>query len=71
MADLAPLQTQLAALQDNRAKGVSNAKLGNGEELTFRTDRELAAAISDLERRIAATQGQTINRVRFNTSKGF
>lgn len=70
MADLATLQTQLAALQDVRSKGVLKVRM-NGEEVTYRTDAELVAAISDIERRIAAAQGQSINRVRFNTSKGF
>ena len=71
MADLATLQTQLAELQDIRAGGTQRLRFSDGKEVTYRTDAELAAAISDLERRIAATQGQSINRVRFSTSKGF
>lgn len=69
MADLLTLKSQLATLQDVRAKGVLKVRM-NDEEVTYRTDAELAAAISDLERRIAATQGQTIRQVRFHTSKG-
>lgn len=69
MADLTTLQTQLAALQEVRSKGVLKVRM-NGEEVTYRTDAELVAAISDIERRIAAAQGQTIRQVRFHTSKG-
>ena len=69
MADVVTLLTQLAALQDIRASGVQSARTGDNE-VSYRSEKDLAAAISDLERRIAAAQGQTINRVRFNTSKG-
>jgi hypothetical protein len=71
MTDLATLQNQLTALQGIRAGGAQRLRFSDGKEVAYRTDAELAAAISDLERRIAATQGQSINRVRFNTSKGF
>lgn len=69
MADLATLQTQLTALQEIRASGTQTVRY-EGKEVTYRTDADIAAAIGDIERRIAAAQGQTIRQVRFHTSKG-
>lgn len=69
MADIATLQAQLDKLQDTRSKGVLRLRMGD-EDVTYRTDAELAAAISALEGRIAAAQGQTVRKVRFTSSKG-
>jgi DNA-directed RNA polymerase sigma subunit (sigma70/sigma32) len=69
MADIATLQAQLDKLQDTRSKGVLRLRMGD-EDVTYRTDAELAAAISALERRIAAAKGQTVRTVRFTSSKG-
>ncbi|WP_216641228.1 phage head-tail joining protein [Oceaniglobus roseus] len=69
MADVATMMTQLDTLRAARAKGVSKLRLGD-EEVTYRSDAEMAAAISDLESRLAAAQGRTIRTVRFATSKG-
>jgi len=69
MADVATMTAQLDTLRDARAKGIQRARMGD-EEITYRTDAEMVAAISDLESRIAAAQGRTIRTVRFTTSKG-
>ncbi|TPI16578.1 hypothetical protein [Mesorhizobium sp. B4-1-1] len=53
MATLQELQTRLDALRKVRGTGVRTVR--HGETSTeFRPDPELAAAISDLERQIAA-----------------
>lgn len=69
MADLATMTAQLSKLQDIRAKGAERVRM-NGEEVTFRSDAEIAAAIGDLESRISTMQGRTVRTVRFTTSKG-
>ena len=69
MPDLTELQTQLDGLRAVRAKGVNRLRMG-AEEVTYRTDAELLAAICDLERRIAGAQGTAIRTVRFASSKG-
>lgn len=69
MADLATMTAQLSKLQDIRAKGAERVRM-NGEEVTFHSDAEIAAAIGDLESRISTMQGRTVRTVRFTTSKG-
>jgi hypothetical protein len=69
MADIVTMAAQLEELRGWRAKGVSRLRHGE-EDVTFRSDAELAAAISDLEGRIAAAQGRSVRTVRFTTSKG-
>ena len=69
MADLAEMQAQLEALRKRRADGVAGYEV-DGHRMDFRRDSELAAAIADLESRIAATQGTAIRKVRITSSKG-
>lgn len=73
MSDTATLQQRLEALRDARAQGVSRivvqTPLGR-REMEYRTDADLAAAIADVERHLAAAQGTRINTVYFQTSKG-
>jgi hypothetical protein len=69
MADLATLQTRLDALCEARASGVLTVEV-DGQRITYRSDPELAAAIADIERRIAAAQGRRITDIRIATSKG-
>ncbi len=69
MTDIATMITQLDTLREHRAKGIQRARMGD-EEITYRTDAEMVAAISDLESRISAAQGRSIRTVRFTTSKG-
>lgn len=69
MADLASLQAQLAKLRDLRAKGVSTYTIKD-RSMTYRSDRELAAAIADLEKQIAAQAGGTVRKIRVRSTKG-
>lgn len=66
----AELQAQLDSLRAIRARAVRSVDVGD-YRTTFGTDAELAAAIADLERRIAAVSSAgPIQMVRFSTSKG-
>lgn len=69
MATLAELQADLDALRRIRNAGVARVRYDE-KETTYRTDAEIAAAIRDVEAQIAAMQGQSVNTVRFTTSKG-
>ncbi|MFN4125252.1 phage head-tail joining protein [Pannonibacter indicus] len=50
---LAELQTQAERLRALRGRGVRKVSI-DGEEVEYRSDAELAAAIADIEARIAA-----------------
>ena len=69
------MQAQLETLRSARATGTRSVEFtaGNGvsRRVEYRSDSELAAAIADLERRIAGLTGPRITTVRINTSKGF
>jgi len=70
----AELEAQLAALRRVRAQGARIVEFsgGNGvsRRVEFRSDAELASAISDLERRIALLNSSRISQVRIQSSKG-
>ncbi len=71
MAALADLQQRLEALRALRAGGEHEVHFGD-ERVVYRSDAELASAIADLERQIAAASGaQPVRMVNFSTSKGF
>lgn len=71
MTHVLELQARLEALREIRASGVREAAFGN-DRVVYRTDAELAAAIADLERRIAAaTAMRPVRTVLVSTSKGF
>lgn len=64
------------ALIRHRASGVRSVEFSGGSvsrRVEFRTDREMLAALADLERRIAAMQSprSAPTTIRFATSKGF
>lgn len=70
MASLSDLHARLEALRATRAGGA--LKIREGErEVTYRSDAELAAAIADLERQIAALTTGRVHAVRIFSSKGF
>lgn len=52
MTTVSEMQDQLANLRALRAEGVRKTRFGE-DETEFRSDAELAAAIADLESRIA------------------
>ena len=67
---LAEMQEQLADLRALRAEGVRKTRFGE-DETEYRSDSELAAAIADLERRIAAETKPSRRLVYPRTSKGY
>jgi hypothetical protein len=70
MATLAEMTDRLDRLRALRATG-RRAVESEGEKVEFRSDAELAAAITDLERQIAAQAGRPPARVVYiNSSKG-
>lgn len=70
MADLATLQARLSELERIRASGVARAKYGD-TDTAFRSDAELKAAISDIERQIKeAGSSKRMRQVRFSTRSG-
>jgi hypothetical protein len=67
---LEEMTTQLDALLAARFRGVRTVDMA-GRRVTYATDAEMAAAITDLERRIAATQeGGRKRRILTSASKG-
>lgn len=72
MATAAELQARLEKLREVRANGVRTTRFGE-DEVTFRSDAELAAAIADLERQLAeTTTGRTLPRIiNIRSNKGW
>lgn len=64
--DLERMRALLAALQEARYAGVRSLSY-DGKTITYGSDAELAAAIADLEVRIAATATGTPRRKRWGT----
>lgn len=69
MADLAQLTAWRNALMAARYQGVRTVEY-DGKRVTYATDAEMAAALADLNRQIAATGPQRISVVRIQSSKG-
>ncbi|WP_067221411.1 phage head-tail joining protein [Stappia indica] len=70
MAALSELVDRLERLRKLRSSG-RRAVDSEGEKVEYRSDAELAAAIADLERQIAAQAGKPPVRVVYiNSSKG-
>jgi hypothetical protein len=67
--DLTALQSLRDALIRARANGLREVEDQNGERIAYKSDREMAAALADVEARIAATQSGTVNVIRFQSSK--
>ncbi|MFC3057867.1 phage head-tail joining protein [Paenirhodobacter populi] len=59
------------ALLRARASGTRSVTFSDGRKVEYMTGAELAAAITDLERRIAAAASARPGSVRFSTNKGF
>lgn len=74
MTAAATLQTQLDALRNARASGVRvveyQAANGTRERVEYRSDAELAAAIADIERRLAALARPSVKTTYINSLKG-
>lgn len=70
MTTAAELQAELAGLRKARASGIRSSEYPDVGRVEYRTDAELAAAIADIERRIAAASGPPIRTVYISGSKG-
>lgn len=69
MAELAQLTAWREALLAARYAGVRTVEY-DGKRVEYRSDAEMAAALADLDRRLAATTGARVSVVRINSSKG-
>jgi len=72
-ATVEQLQAQLDSLRAVRAGGEKRVRYrgpNSEQEVEYKTDAELAAAIFDLERQINAAAGGKANTVRLFSSKG-
>lgn len=70
MTTLTELRERLARLRTSRAAGVREVQNAD-ERVVFQNDRDLGAAIADLERQIADLEGRRVHTVRVGSSKGF
>ena len=71
MASLADLQKWRDALFEARMNGLRSFRDQNGEEVTYSSDREMAAALAAVDREILAmTGGRPPSTIIFRTSKG-
>ncbi|XWN32175.1 MAG: hypothetical protein ROR55_03400 [Devosia sp.] len=69
MASAEELQGRLEALRRIRATGARSVTYADGREITFRSDKDLVAAIDDLENQIA---GRTLPRfINIRSTKGW
>jgi hypothetical protein len=74
MVDLPTLVAQRDRLAGIRAKGVKSYEIaveGSTRRMEYRSDAEIAAAIAELDRQIAAaSSGQPVRSVHITYSKG-
>jgi hypothetical protein len=69
MTDIADLEAMREALLAARFAGVRTVEY-EGRRITYSTDAEMAAALADLDRRIAAASAPRVTQVRISSSKG-
>ena len=69
MADLAQLTAWRDALMAACYRGVRTVEY-DGKRVTYATDGEMAVALADLDRKIAAAGGSRVSVVRIASSKG-
>lgn len=69
MANLDALKEQLDKLREIRAKGIHTYSIKD-RSMTYRSDRELASAIADLESQIRRAEHRTVSKVRIRSTKG-
>ena len=67
--NLTDLEAMRDALLRARAAGVRKAAV-DGKEISYQDDESMAAALADLERRIAAITGSRPATIRFSATKG-
>ncbi len=69
MADLTQLEAWRDALMRARYASTRTVEY-DGRRVSYATDAEMATALADLERRIAAARGGRVTQVRINSTKG-
>lgn len=69
MATLAQLNAWRDALMAARYQGIRTVEYEN-RRVTYATDAEMATALADLDRKIAATEQSRVSVVRIASSKG-
>jgi hypothetical protein len=69
MTDLTQLEAWRDALLRARYAGVRTVEV-EGRRVSYATDAEMATALADLERRIAAAQSSRVSQVRIQSTKG-
>jgi hypothetical protein len=68
---LQSLQKSRERLQDARFQGVLTFRDQNGEQVTYKTDAEMAAALKALDAEIARLEGRApASTIHFRTNKG-
>jgi hypothetical protein len=68
MADVTQLEAWRDALMAARYRGTRTVEY-DGRRVSYATDAEMATALADLERRIAAARNR-VTQVRINATKG-
>jgi len=69
MSNVDALKQQLGGLRNIRAKGIHTYSIA-GRSIMYRSDRELASAIADLEAQIRAAESGVIRKVKIRSTKG-
>jgi hypothetical protein len=69
MADVTQLEAWRDALMAARYRGTRTVEY-DGRRASYATDAEMATALADLERRIAAARDRRVTQVRINATKG-
>jgi hypothetical protein len=69
MPSVPELEAMREKLLRARFAGVRTVEY-DGKRVTYATDAEMAAALADLDRRIAAASAPRVNQVRISSSKG-
>jgi hypothetical protein len=69
MADFAQLNAWRDALMAARYRGVRTVEI-DGRRITYASDGEMAAALADLDRKIAEAGSARVSVVRIQSSKG-
>jgi len=71
MSDAAAIRQRLETLRQKRASGVRTVRFGD-DEATYKSDSEMAAAIADLERQLAAAEGRSsVQVVNIRSKRGW
>ena len=70
MADIQTLREYREKLQDARFSGVRTLRDSNGEEVTYRSQREIELAIAAIDSEINHLQRVRAALIRLQTSKG-